>query len=138
MNGYQGLARLMRALAHPTRLQILEVLEEEGEACVCHLERRLGQRQAYISQQLSRLREAGLVVDQREGLNIFYSLAGGDAKSLLEEAKALVQILAEKEEKRVHFPVIRKIPPERCNCPKCEEKVRMSISLESAPLSING
>ncbi|TFH37756.1 MAG: hypothetical protein E4G99_01610 [Anaerolineales bacterium] len=36
---------------------------------------RLGFRQAYLSQQLSRLREVGLVTDERQRLNIFYALA---------------------------------------------------------------
>ena len=54
MDGYEQTAEMMKALSHPTRLQILEVLSEEGESCVCHLENRLGQRQAYISQQLAR------------------------------------------------------------------------------------
>jgi len=41
---------------------------------VCHLEAHLGFRQAYISQQVAVLREAGLIQDRREGWNIFYSI----------------------------------------------------------------
>jgi DNA-binding transcriptional ArsR family regulator len=40
-----------KALAHPVRLQILDMLRS-GEVCVCHMETALGKRQAYISQQL--------------------------------------------------------------------------------------
>ena len=58
MSQYQLTATIMKALVHPVRLQILQVLRD-GEACVCHLEAVLNQRQAYISQQLMRLRDAG-------------------------------------------------------------------------------
>ncbi|HZW04699.1 MAG TPA: metalloregulator ArsR/SmtB family transcription factor [Anaerolineaceae bacterium] len=64
-------AQLLKALAHPVRLAILEALHD-GEHCVCHLEAHLGYRQAYISQQLSVLREAGLIEDRRDGWNVFY------------------------------------------------------------------
>lgn len=87
MSAYRQVAELMKALAHPIRLQILEVLEEEGEACVCHLEARLSQRQAYISQQLANLRDVGLVKDRREGLNVYYALRPVAVSPLLEQAK---------------------------------------------------
>ncbi len=52
-----SLALVTRAIAHPGRLRILEILGQ-GEACVCHLTHALGARQPYVSQQLMRLREA--------------------------------------------------------------------------------
>jgi DNA-binding transcriptional ArsR family regulator len=67
MNGYLKMSGLLKALGHPVRLRILQELRQQ-EACVCHLEAVLRQRQAYISQQLMRLREAGLVEDRREGM----------------------------------------------------------------------
>ena len=94
MNGYKSEAELLKALAHPIRLQILEVLHAEGEACVCHLETRLGQRQAYISQQLSKLREAGFVVDRRDGLNVFYAVMDESIPAFLGLAKQLTVHLA--------------------------------------------
>lgn len=66
--------QIFKALGHPARLAILAVLRD-GEECVCHLEAALGYRQAYISQQLAVLREAGLVEDRREGWNIFYRVS---------------------------------------------------------------
>jgi DNA-binding transcriptional ArsR family regulator len=64
-------AELFKALGHPVRLQILSVLAQE-EACVCHLEARLKMRQAYLSQQLAVLREAGLVAERRMGTYVYY------------------------------------------------------------------
>lgn len=74
LNEYQEYARLFQILSHPVRLQILNILRG-GEECVCHLRSRLGKRQAYVSQQLMVLREAELVIDRKDGLNVFYRLS---------------------------------------------------------------
>ncbi len=71
MSDFESSARLFKTLMHPARLEILDVLRD-GEHCVCHIEAALGYRQAYISQQLMVLREAGLVQDRRDGWNMFY------------------------------------------------------------------
>jgi len=73
MSAYQERARLFYILSHPARLQILDILRG-GEECVCHIQAMLGKRQAYVSQQLMILREAGLVADRKEGQNVFYRL----------------------------------------------------------------
>jgi hypothetical protein len=46
MNGYARIADVFRALGHPARLQSLDLLHAEGEACVYHFEAALGQRQS--------------------------------------------------------------------------------------------
>lgn len=74
MSDYQETARLFHILSHPARLQILDILRK-GEECVCHIQSLLGKRQAYVSQQLMVLRDAGLVADRKDGLNVFYRLA---------------------------------------------------------------
>lgn len=61
------------ALSDETRLQILECLSE-GEQCVCDLTDRLQAAQSRLSFHLKTLREAGLIVDRREGRWIYYSL----------------------------------------------------------------
>src|SRR5512133_1433229 len=71
---YDAQAQLLKVLTHPARLAILNILRE-GEHCVCHMEAHLGYRQAYISQQLMVLREAGLIQDRRDGWNVFYRVA---------------------------------------------------------------
>jgi DNA-binding transcriptional ArsR family regulator len=121
MSGYRWMARRLKAMGHPIRLQILEVLEAEGEACVCHLESRLGQRQAYISQQLARLRDAGLVTDRRDGLNVYYSISDDNAVSLMHEARRGMP-------NDVTLP--KRPEPADCPCPKCAEKAEpQSVSL---------
>lgn len=117
MDGYEQLAAIMKALGHPVRLQILEELGQD-EACVCHLEHVLDQRQAYISQQLTRLRDAGLVNDRREGMNVFYSLANPSISPLLEEARRMLESFGD-EPYDFHLSKIGS----PCPCPKCQERL---------------
>ena len=79
-------ARLFKALMHPCRLAILDILRG-GEACVCHLEAALGYRQAYISQHLMMLREAGLVQGRREGYNVYYHVNRPEVYAVLDAAR---------------------------------------------------
>ncbi len=51
------ISNIFRQLSQPSRIEILLAIGE-GEACVCHLEAKLGMRQAYISQHLMALRDA--------------------------------------------------------------------------------
>lgn len=68
---YEARARIAKALAHPSRLLILDALEE-GELCVCELTELVGADQSTVSKHLSVLRGAGLVDDRKEGTMIFY------------------------------------------------------------------
>jgi len=65
---------LFRALSDQTRLRLLLLLAAEGELCVCELTHALGEIQPKISRHLAMLREAGIVLDRREGLWIHYRL----------------------------------------------------------------
>ncbi len=96
-------AAVFRLLAHPSRLHILDELRC-GSACVCHLQAVLGRPQAYISQQLRVLREADVVVDEKDGLNVYYRIVDSRILRLLEE------ILGETQ------PAQRM---EGCPCPHC-------------------
>jgi DNA-binding transcriptional ArsR family regulator len=111
---YDLQVQIFKVLTHPARLAILDILRD-GEHCVCHMEAYLGLRQAYISQQLSVLREAGLIQDRREGWNIFYRVADERIYSLLD---AVRQITGQKG------PELLK-PITECKCPKCSAKAGM-------------
>jgi len=82
------LATLFKALAHPKRLAILETLRD-AERCVCEIEEALGLRQAYVSQQLTVLRETGLVCYRKDGWNVYYRIARPEVYTLLEMAAAI-------------------------------------------------
>jgi len=99
----EEMAALFATLGHPVRLRLLTVLSQEEE-CVCHLVALLGRPQPYVSQQLAELRDAGLVVDRREGQRIFYRVADRRVVSILQTAGLVA-------ERRQSVP--------GCPCPKC-------------------
>lgn len=110
------------------RLDILRALLEDGEACVCHLEARLGVRQAYLSQHLARLRQAGLVADRRVGLNVFYRPASSAVRGLLEAGERLGKDLGRPAANRRPRRA-RPIAIDGCPCPQCERsKPRRAVA----------
>jgi DNA-binding transcriptional ArsR family regulator len=109
---YEAQAQLLKVLTHPARLAILEILRD-GEHCVCHMEAHLGFRQAYISQQLMVLREAGLIQDRRDGWNVFYRVT---EPRIFDVLKAVNQMLAPESASHQDLPAVT------CSCPKCSAK----------------
>ncbi|HSD82350.1 MAG TPA: metalloregulator ArsR/SmtB family transcription factor [Anaerolineae bacterium] len=89
-SAFETEARLLALLAHPMRLQILELLRH-GEVCVCDMQAALGRRQAYISQHLMALREAGLVTCRKEGLRVYYQLSEPRILRVLEQVHVVNQ-----------------------------------------------
>ncbi len=63
-----------KSLADETRLLSVLLIEQEGELCVCELVEALAQPQPKISRHLSQLREAGVLLDRRQGQWVFYRL----------------------------------------------------------------
>lgn len=115
MENYEPQAKLFKVLMHPVRLAILDILRN-GEECVCHMEAVLGLRQAYISQQLMVLREAGLVKDRRDGWNIFYRVIRPEIFAVLDAALEITG------KDHVRLPVIQVL--QSCPCPKCSLALR--------------
>lgn len=111
---YKRQAALVKALAHPTRLQILDILAQD-EACVCHMTAVLRQRQPYISQQLMILREAGLVTDRRDGVMVYYRLADPAVAGTVRATRDLMRAAGT----AVEFPPLPTSPVEGCPCPHC-------------------
>lgn len=71
--GAEDASACLRALSNPSRLLILCSLVE-GEKTVGEIERALGMGQAYVSQQLARLRGEGIVAAERDGRMVRYSI----------------------------------------------------------------
>jgi len=70
---YEARARIAKALAHPSRLIILEALEQR-EVCVCDLTDLVGADQSTVSKHLAVLKQAGLVTDRKDGVLVYYRL----------------------------------------------------------------
>ena len=66
-------AKVMKALAHPSRLFIVDELSR-GERCVCELTEMIGADVSTVSKHLALLKEAGVVRDERRGQQVFYRL----------------------------------------------------------------
>jgi ArsR family transcriptional regulator len=66
-------ARVMKALAHPSRLFIVDELSR-GERCVCDLTEMVGADVSTVSKHLAVLKAAGVVIDDRRGQQVFYRL----------------------------------------------------------------
>lgn len=100
---YQSKAELFQILSHPVRLQILDELRNHS-CCVCHIQAVTHRPQAYVSQQLRVLREAGFVIDEKDGQNVYYRLCNETVRVLLRETigrSSAPSILTD------------------CDCPKC-------------------
>lgn len=102
-------ADLYKVLAHPARLAILEIVRNE-EHCVCHFEAILRKHQAYISQQLRVLRDAGLIECRRVGLNRFYRLTDKSIFKIIDGVSEFVDYAVEES---------GRMSPAHCVCPKC-------------------
>lgn len=67
-------AAVFKALGHPARLQIVEILGS-GERCVCDLVDAVGSGWSTVSRHLTVLKAAGILEDEKRGLQVFYRLA---------------------------------------------------------------
>jgi ArsR family transcriptional regulator len=67
-------AEIFQALAHPTRIAIVELLRDHGETPVTSLYEQLELVQANVSQHLAVLRAKHIVIARKEGNQVFYSL----------------------------------------------------------------
>jgi ArsR family transcriptional regulator len=115
MEIYEQETKLYKALMHPARLAILDLLRE-GEECVCHMEATFGYRQAYISQQLMVLRDAGLVEDRRDGLNIYYRVIRPEIFAVMDAMRKVTGVQP-----------VRQVKTNVCSCPNCTGEHEVSL-----------
>ena len=109
----EKISRIFRAISTPSRFRILMAIGR-NEACVCHLEARFNMRQAYISQQLMEMRDAGLLETRRDGRYIFYRLTEPGMLDLLIDILKMFEIrIGELLE------LLNDEPLSDCYCPNC-------------------
>ena len=70
---FEAQAAVIKAMAHPTRLFIVDRLSH-GEECVCELTDMIGADASTVSKHLSILKNAGIVRDEKRGTQVFYTL----------------------------------------------------------------
>jgi ArsR family transcriptional regulator len=86
---YQAKAEFFKALAHPARIRVLELLSQR-EHSVSEMLPEVGLEAAHLSQQLSVLRKMNLVVTRKEGSTVFYSLVSPQVAELLAVARRIL------------------------------------------------
>ena len=118
MNYYTTQSNILKALSHPTRLAILDILRE-GEQCVCHMEAILGQRQAYISQQLMVLKNAELIEPRRDGLNLYYRVIQPEIYTVLD---AVAAVTGTSQKLNIHNKAAA-----ACPCPRCSAEPKQPL-----------
>jgi len=78
-----ALAKIMNLVGNETRLKILYLIYKEKNICVCDLSDVLNLSVSAISQQLKKLKEGGLIIDEKQGKTIYYSIKDESLESLL-------------------------------------------------------
>ena len=70
---YERSAEILKAMAHPSRLMIVDALAE-GERCVCELQELVGSSMPTVSRHLAQMTNAGIIARRREGSWVRYRL----------------------------------------------------------------
>lgn len=83
-------AQVFKALAHPIRLAAVQFLKD-GEQCVCDIIDYVESERSNVSRHLSVLKQAGVVSDRKEGLQVYYRLNMPCAVSFFSCVKEIVQ-----------------------------------------------
>jgi DNA-binding transcriptional ArsR family regulator len=97
---------ILKALAHPSRLFMVEVLAQ-GERCVCELTAMVGSDISTVSKHLGVLKAAGIVTDQKRGLQVYYTLRMRCVHGFLACADQLIAETA-RERMKLAFPKRRR------------------------------
>lgn len=87
-------AELFKAIAHPTRIRILELLRN-GELCVCDIFEELKVEQANTSQHLAILKKQDILQSRKDGLRVIYSIKYPEIIEVLNIADRLLLLQAE-------------------------------------------
>ncbi len=109
--------RVTKALSDPSRVRVLKLLQE-GELCVCEIQKVLGLAQSTVSKHMKLLEDAGLVDRRRQGTWILYSLADGES----EYAKVMLAELAHWLDDDAELNRMRKTLPEAALLRDCRSK----------------
>lgn len=83
VNKLENAASKLRAMAHPMRIAILEMLDDRGKMNVTEIYHKLNIEQACASHHLNILKNKGVLISQRDGKQIYYSLKSESLTEIL-------------------------------------------------------
>ncbi len=87
--GSQLVSNIFKALAHPTRIQIIKLLKD-GELCVCDILPEIDSEQSNTSQHLTVLKSQGIVDSRKEGSKVIYSVKNEEVFEMLDLAEKII------------------------------------------------
>ena len=93
---FEARAKIIKALGHPTRLFIVDVLSH-GEKCVCELTDMIGADMSTVSKHLAILKNEGIVQDEKRGSQVYYKLRCRCVLSFFECVETVLKTNAEKQ-----------------------------------------
>lgn len=67
-------AHILKAVAHPVRIQVIDLLDQATELTVTEIYEKVGVEQSLISHHLTKMKDRGVLTTRRDGKNIYYSL----------------------------------------------------------------
>jgi len=94
---YEARVRVVKAMAHPTRMFIVDELSRGGERCVCELTEMIGDDISTVSKHLSILKNARIIADDKRGNQVFYRLR---VPCILDFFRCIESVLQQGEEKK--------------------------------------
>lgn len=95
MEEFDLCADILKAMAQPTRLKIIELLRD-GEHCVCEIFPAIGHEQSNTSRHLQMMLKSGILKQRKEGLKIYYSLRHPEVLEIVRLAEQIVMHEAER------------------------------------------
>lgn len=87
--GNQLVSNVFKALAHPTRIQIIKLLKN-GERCVCEILPNIDSEQSNASQHLTVMRNQGLVESRKDGSKVIYSVRNQEVHEMIDLAEIII------------------------------------------------
>lgn len=81
---FEKAAHMLRAIAHPMRIAIIDLLEEGTELTVTEIHEHLGLEQSTTSHHLGILKDKGVLISRREGKNTYYALKHENLKNIID------------------------------------------------------
>jgi len=98
-------SNVLKALAHPSRLFMVEKIREKPH-CVCELTELVGSDTSTVSKHLSILKAAGILRDRKEGTTVYYSLACDCIDEILTAAGSIVRSHVERQTRAINGPSV--------------------------------
>ena len=96
---YEARAKIIKAMAHPTRLFIVDELSRNGKHCVWELTEMIGVDMSTVSRHLTTLKNAGIIEDQKRGAQVYYRIRIGCVLNFFDCVESVMKYNAREQRK---------------------------------------